>query len=101
MKLLQTFGGDSQVQHFVDVTWQESEIGQFNVFNHKLLWCFFEAWQTAGDLATAYGIGRAESSAAFNLLNAIDPAVVFQLTEYVKFLEAILSFAWDMITGFR
>ena len=70
----------------------ETELGQFNVCCFKSVWFLSEAWQTAGDLAAAYGIGRAESNAAFNLLNGIDPSVVSKLTEYVKFLEALLSF---------
>ena len=62
---------------------------------------FFKAWQTAGDLAAAYGIGRSEANAAFNLLNHVDGPVVLKLTEYVKFLEAVLRFASEMINGFK
>lgn len=43
-------------------------------------------WKSAGQVATAYKIGRAESGAALALLNEVEDEIYVRLTGLVKYL---------------
>ena len=43
-----------------------------------------ESWNTAGELASAYKLGKTEAGAATNLLNEIEEGIVTRLTGMVK-----------------
>lgn len=44
----------------------------------------WQVWEKASSIAEAYKIGRSESTAAHNLLNNVDPAIVSWLTSLVQ-----------------
>ena len=46
-------------------------------------------WESAGQLADAYKIGKAESGAAYNLLMEVPDKVVDRLSELVKRFDSI------------
>ena len=58
--------------------------------------CQAQIWEGAGNLASAYKLGRAEAGAATNLLHHIDDEIVERLTEMVKPLVRIqVHAAWS------
>ena len=68
---------------------QKLEDHWFSFDRFHVLGLYFEVglWDTAGQLASAYKLGRAESNAAINLLNHIDALAVDGLTSLVKFFD--------------
>ena len=49
-----------------------------------------QAWNSAAEVAQAYGVGRTESAAAYNLYNQVERSVVAKLSDMVRWRGASL-----------